>query len=1054
MNQDPLQIESTNGKRHSHSESVNETSEASSDKVNESASASQAAPSLTVTISSFQQLPEKSKAPSTSSTSLSLNELDKELLEAAKKGDTKKMQVLLDKGANVCASGRHEMTPLLWAAFTGELEAMKCLINNGAKLCEKNKNGLTALLLASCKGQLAVVQWLVNEMKIPINETNNYGDTALLLAAENGKLEFILWLIAKGADLYITNKNGQTPLDVARAKKHTAIAQFLEPFYQQTVNSSPGIATFKIVEANGAVSPETPQIKVNASTPNSQTAPSLMLTTSSTQQSPTESESLSTVSTTAYSNEPDFEMIEAVKTGDINRIEALLQYRANISDSNAEKFALFVAIVRGNLKVIKWLVNDKNVPLNTPLCKDDKIGKTAALLTSSYYGQLEVLQWLGNEKKIPLDENDKDGNTALLLASSRGRLEVVQWLVSKGASLYITNKNGQTALDVAREYNRTGIIQFLEPLYQQSSYASPAINGVAKPNSQATPSAPIAASHTAKKDPSPPLPSIDTKKNYRAAMLLKPNEVQGSTPAQQPPATVITPSTISSSAFSIRIEHELLAAAQNGDSRTIEKLLLLGANIGAKDSSGNTLLLLAARFGYLNLMIMLVENKGIKLSEANNMGLTALLLAAAMGHLGVIKWLALEKNVPLTEKDKNDSTALLLAAYNGQVEVVQWLAAYGADLNAKNKDGQTALDLARTKKHNAVAQFLEQYDLIKHSETLLQAAEQLTLNQLPEAAMVALPLAFERAYQLNNSRVTASLFKIIRDRTVVNPIAPTELIRDKELGKGGCGQVYKGKYRGQWVAIKELLNEAKSTDKEMNHIREIKFISSFKSRYIISSYGACLEPPYSIVLEFMTRGNLSDLLLKAKPPEWKIRYQIGIDVGEGVRYLHACGVAHKDLKTANILLDENCNAKIADFGVSNQRARTDEVHKTHIVTGVVDAVVGTMNWKAPEVIDQKTEPNLATDIYGYGLILWQLGAREEPFSTIKGKEVKYYNIESSIVKGERPEISSDTPKKMQKQIKMCWDKTPAKRPSAVDVLTKLNEENATLLESGKWPALK
>ena len=129
-------------------------------------------------------------------------------------------------------------------------------------------------------------------------------------------------------------------------------------------------------------------------------------------------------------------------------------------------------------------------------------------------------------------------------------------------------------------------------------------------------------------------------------------------------------------------------------------------------------------------------------------------------------------------------------------------------------------------------------------------------------------------------------------------------------------------------------------------------------------------------------------------------------------------------------------AKLADFGTLKQRARTDLNEPTHTLAGIDSA--GTTLWMAPEIISGN-KTTKASDVYSYGMLLWQLGACEVQFS-----KATMFEVTKMIVKGEHPKIHASTPKQMAKLIKMCWDKTPTNRPPAAEVVSKLNEEKPTL----------
>ena len=134
--------------------------------------------------------------------------------------------------------------------------------------------------------------------------------------------------------------------------------------------------------------------------------------------------------------------------------------------------------------------------------------------------------------------------------------------------------------------------------------------------------------------------------------------------------------------------------------------------------------------------------------------------------------------------------------------------------------------------------------------------------------------------------------------------------------------------------------------------------------------GACTKPPrLCVVLEFCEMGSLWTLLhfTKTELP-WKIRKQIAIDIAKGTNYLHSfpTPLLHRDLKSLNILLDNNLTAKLADFGW----ARIKET----LMTGKI----GTYQWMAPEVIACSPYTEKA-DVYSFAIIMWELAIRKPPY---------------------------------------------------------------------------
>ena len=126
-----------------------------------------------------------------------------------------------------------------------------------------------------------------------------------------------------------------------------------------------------------------------------------------------------------------------------------------------------------------------------------------------------------------------------------------------------------------------------------------------------------------------------------------------------------------------------------------------------------------------------------------------------------------------------------------------------------------------------------------------------------------------------------------------------------------------------------------------------------------------------MVLEYMTGGSLHDLLHNATDGvdiDTPLLTRMVVEVASGVAYLHANGVMHRDVKTANVLLDDARHAKVTDFGISTRFGRKDYTAET-----------GTYRQMAPEVILHKPY-NYKCDVYSYGVLLWEALHRQVPFT--------------------------------------------------------------------------
>lgn len=193
--------------------------------------------------------------------------------------------------------------------------------------------------------------------------------------------------------------------------------------------------------------------------------------------------------------------------------------------------------------------------------------------------------------------------------------------------------------------------------------------------------------------------------------------------------------------------------------------------------------------------------------------------------------------------------------------------------------------------------------------------------------------------------------------------------RDRLLGAGGYGEVYKGILDdGTVVAVKcAKLGNTKSTDQVLN---EVRILCQVNHRSLVGLLGCCVELQQPImVYEYIENGNLYDhlhTLDRTRFLPWTRRLEIARDTAEGLAYLHFSAVPpiyHRDVKSSNILLDRKLNAKVADFGLS----RLVQTDMSHIST----CAQGTLGYLDPEYY-RNYQLTDKSDVYSFGVVLLEL----------------------------------------------------------------------------------
>ncbi len=274
------------------------------------------------------------------------------------------------------------------------------------------------------------------------------------------------------------------------------------------------------------------------------------------------------------------------------------------------------------------------------------------------------------------------------------------------------------------------------------------------------------------------------------------------------------------------------------------------------------------------------------------------------------------------------------------------------------------------------------------------------------------------------SHVSSQLIDDVGDMKISLSIAYQDLEFDEKdkLGSGAYGTVYKGTYKFNDVAIKQLHAQQLSAAAVDELKLEAGILGSMRSNYIVQLQGICLEAPhFCLVMELMPKGSLYSVLQNSPELPLSVRYQIGLDVCYGLYHLHEKDILHRDLKSLNVLLDDRFRARITDFGLSKMKSEMSSASSSK-------GMKGTLGWMAPELFTEEAKATTAADIYAFAMVLWEMMVNpyRVPFQGLAPASL----ISAKLARGDKQETIPETcPPKLAHLMRACWQE-PDKRPPA------------------------
>ena len=262
----------------------------------------------------------------------------------------------------------------------------------------------------------------------------------------------------------------------------------------------------------------------------------------------------------------------------------------------------------------------------------------------------------------------------------------------------------------------------------------------------------------------------------------------------------------------------------------------------------------------------------------------------------------------------------------------------------------------------------------------------------------------------------------------------SELHLNEELiGRGGFGEVYAGLWHGIPIAYKQLLLQRLSKKRKQSFEIEVTVLSTLENPNTVKMFGVVTEEGHcGIVMEYLVRTIYQAVFVDENEFTTEKKKQIVNQIASGLAYLHTSGskeniIAHRDLKSANVLLDRGDNAKLADFGLSALKNAT-ESSRSEAVPGCQ----GTPRYSAPEVLRGEIlsiKQHLQADIYSLGVTVFEIMVEKEVYEDLSLRQ-----LEANVGRGTMRPSTDMLSRPVAQLLSGCWNGDAKYRPTAKNFL--------------------
>lgn len=294
------------------------------------------------------------------------------------------------------------------------------------------------------------------------------------------------------------------------------------------------------------------------------------------------------------------------------------------------------------------------------------------------------------------------------------------------------------------------------------------------------------------------------------------------------------------------------------------------------------------------------------------------------------------------------------------------------------------------------------------------------------------PAQRERAPSFNTQEKNKIRPRDKRDSSYYWEIEASEVYLHSHIGSGSFGTVFKGKWHGD-VAVK-ILKVTDPTPEQFQAFRnEVAVLRKTRHVNILLFMGYMTKDNLAIVTQWCEGSSLYKHI-HVLETNFKMIQLIDIarQTAQGMDYLHAKNIIHRDMKSNNIFLHEGLTVKIGDFGLATVKARWSGSHQ-------VEQPSGSILWMAPEVMrmEDNNPYSFQSDVYSYGIVLFELMTGELPYSQIGNRDQIIYMVGRGYLSPDLSKLYKNCPKAMKRLVADCIKKSKDERPLFPQILSSI-----------------